>query len=314
MRRGSQFLASEVAELESILSRIPAANTLERFGFEQRLKSAQAALDQVRGGVEPERMQLTFRGLPVTGSQGIAAEFGGKAAVAFAEAFAAIVAGMKERLNFMGPIPEKARNRLLITGTAVGSFGFEFQLPQLQPDLFSESGGAEEALERLLALMQLSAQGSDDQIADIVADVHPRAVRKVAEFLEYLSQNQAWCGLEFKQDVFRYSDIDQLRWSRDRLGEDNIREDRETFLGELQGVLPNGRTFEFKVSGDDRIIRGKVGLGIADPDILNRNWLHHAASLTLNVVQVGQSRPRFTLNDLQDITDAGPARTAQTKS
>lgn len=304
MRRGSRSLTSEVAELESILSKIPASNKFERFGFEQRLRAAQAALAQVQDVVEPERTQLTFRGLPVMGSKGIAAEFGSKAAVAFTEAFTAIVAGMKDRLSYMGPIPDKARNQLLITGTAVGSFGFEFQLPHLQPDFFSESGGAEEALERLFALLQVSAQGSDDEIAEIVAEVHPRAVRKVAAFLNYLSQNQAWCGLEFRQKVFRYKNVDQLRRSRDRLSEGNIHEDQESFLGELQGVLPKGRSFEFKISGDDRIIRGKVGLGIEDPDILNREWLHKAISLTLNVVQVGQSRPSFTLNDLGDIKEA----------
>jgi hypothetical protein len=215
------------------------------------------------------------------GSKGIAAEFGSKAAVAFTEAFTAIVAGMKDRLSYMGPIPDKARNQLLITGTAVGSFGFEFQLPHLQPDFFSESGGAEEALERLFALLQVSAQGSDDEIAEIVAEVHPRAVRKVAAFLNYLSQNQAWCGLEFRQKVFRYKNVDQLRRSRDRLSEGNIHEDQESFLGELQGVLPKGRSFEFKISGDDRIIRGKVGLGIEDPDILNREWLHAPLLLQL---------------------------------
>ncbi|MGO4134783.1 hypothetical protein ACEQ6A_09500 [Rhizobium brockwellii] len=290
--------------MESILERIPAANTLERFGFEQRLKNARAALAQVQDTVEPERTQLTFRGLPVMGSKGIAAEFGSKAAVAFTEAFTAIVSGVKDRLNYMGPIPDKARNQLLITGTAVGSFGFEFQLPHLQPDFFSESGGAEEALERLFALLEVSAQGSDDEIAEIVAEVHPRAVRKVAAFLTYLSQNQAWCGLEFKQKIFRYKNVDQLRRSRDRLSESNIHEDEQTLLGELQGVLPKGRTFEFKISGDDQIIRGKIGLGVEDPDVLNREWLHRPISIGLNIVQVGQSRPTYTLNDLEGIKEA----------
>jgi hypothetical protein len=304
VRRGSRSLASEVAELELMLSRIPASNALERFGFEQRLKIARAALEQTQAVIEPERSQLTFRGLPVTGSKGIAAEFGSKAVVAFTEAFTAIIAGMKDRLNYMGPIPDKARHQLMITGTAVGSFGFELQLPNLQPDFFSESGGAEEALERLFALLKISAEGTDDEIADVVAEVHPRAVRKVAEFLNYLSQHQAWCGLEFKQKVFRYRNIEQLRQSRDRLSEGNIHEDVEAFRGELQGVLPKGRSFEFKISGDDHIIRGRVGIGIEDPDVLNREWLHRPVEVRLNVVQVGQSRPSYTLNELGDIKEA----------
>lgn len=304
MRRGSQSLAAEVAELESVLSRIPASNVLERFGFEQRLQAARATLEQFQDILEPERAQLTFRGLPVKGSEGISAEFGSKAVVAFSEAFTAILAGMRDRLQYMGPIPGKARNQLMITGTAVGSFGFELRLPNLTPDLFSESGGAEEALESLLALLKVSAEGSDDEIADLVSQLHPRSVRKVADFLNYLSLNQAWCGLQFKARVFRYRNIDQLRQSRDRLSENNIREGKSVFLGELQGVLPKGRTFEFKVSGDDEVIRGRVGIGIEDPDVLNREWLHRPMRVNLNVVQVGQSRPSYALDDLEDIREA----------
>lgn len=304
MKRGSQSLASEVAELETVLARIPVSNALERFGFEQRLSAARAALEQGQSSLEPERTQLTFRGLPVTGSEGISAEFGSKAIVAFSEAFTAILAGMRDRLQYMGPIPGKARNQLMITGTAVGSFGFELRLPNLNPDFFSESGGAEEALERLLALLKVSAEGSDDEIADLVSQLHPRSVRKVAAFLNYLSQNQAWFGLQFKARVFRYRNIEELRKSRDRLSESNIHEDKTVFLGELQGVLPKGRTFEFKISGDDAVLRGRVGAGIDDPDVLNREWLHRPVSVRLNVFQVGQSRPSYILDDVDDIQDA----------
>ncbi|TGV09038.1 hypothetical protein EN816_31550 [Mesorhizobium sp. M8A.F.Ca.ET.173.01.1.1] len=301
MRRKSHTLVSEISELEAVLSRIPETSIIERFGFEQRLKAARATLEQAQDSIEPERTQLTFRGLPVRGSQGIYAEFGSKAAVAFTEAFTAIMAGMKDRLNYMGPIPDKARNQPLITGTAVGSFGFEFQLPSLNPDFFSDSGGAEEALERLLGLLQVSAEGTDDDVAELVAEVHPRAVRKVASFLEYLSRNQAWCGLEFKHKIFKYRNVEQLRRSRDRLSEGNIRESRDEFSGELQGVLPRGRTFEFKISGADQILKGRVGLGIEDPDVLNREWLHKPVKILLNVFQVGKSRPSYILADLESI-------------
>jgi hypothetical protein len=301
VRRRSHTLASEVAELEAVLSRIPESSVIERFGFEQRLKTARAALEKVKDSIEPERAQLTFRGVPVKGSQGIHAEFGGKAAIAFTEAFTAIMAGMKDRLNYMGPIPDKTRNQPLITGTAVGSFGFEFELPSLHPEFFSDSGGAEEALERFFSLLQVSSDGTDDDVAELIAEVHPRAVRKVAAFLEYLSRNQSWCGIEFKTKVFKYRNLEQLRHSRDRLSESNIRENREIFRGELQGVLPKGRTFEFKIGGTEQILRGKVGLGIEDPDVLNRDWLHRPINITLNVFQVGKSRPSYILADLNSL-------------
>jgi len=49
------------------------------------------------------------------------------------------------------------------------------------------------------------------------------------------------------------------------------------------------------------ILRGKVGPEIEDPNILNHEYLYKPAMLTLQVVQVGQGRPRFTLAKLSDI-------------
>ena len=31
-------------------------------------------------------------------------------------------------------------------------------------------------------------KGSDDEVAEVVDEIHPRAVKKVAEFLEYITQ------------------------------------------------------------------------------------------------------------------------------
>ncbi|CAN7205177.1 hypothetical protein [Brucella pseudogrignonensis] len=301
MRQKNHALMSEVAELEAILARIPVSNVIERAGFEQRLKSARARLGQAADVFEPERTRLTFRGLPVVGSKGISAEFGSKAVVGFSDAFSAIIAGMKNPLNYMGPVPDKSHHQLLITGTAVGSFGFEFELPNLPANFFSESGGAEEALDKFINLLKLSAEEDDDLVTEVVASVHPRAVRKVTSFLSYLYRNQAWCGLEFKHGVFRYRNIEQLRRSRDRLSQNNIREDAVTYRGHIQGVLPKGRTFEFQAFDETGILRGKVGLGIEDPDVLNRNWLHKPVEITLDFVQVGQGRPNYTLGNLKHI-------------
>jgi len=304
MKKGSNTLAAEIVELEALLAQIPEENVLERFGFEQRLQLARESVNAVVALSEPERMQLTFRGEPVRGSNGIAAEFGSKASIFFTEAYTATIAGIKDRLKYMGPIPDKAKNQLLITGTAVGSFGFEFELPHLQSELFSESGGAEEAMATIVSLFKVSAESTEEAVTEVVSELHPRAIRKIASFLSYLSKNEAWCGLEFKDTAFRYRDIDQLRKSRDRLMKESVRETVEVYRGELQGVLPQGRTFEFKVGGEIGVIRGKVGASVEDPDILNRDWLHRFVEINLHVVQIGHGRPSFTLNELVDIKDA----------
>jgi hypothetical protein len=297
-------ISSEIKELESLLAEIPEENVIERIGFESRLRSARAAIAGIAEYQMLHKARLTFRGKPVFGSHGISADFATKAAGAFTEAVTAIAAGLAENLKFMGPIPDKQKNQLLITGTAIGSFGFEFELPQTpNGKLFTEMSRAENALDKVQELFRLASEGNDDEIAELVAEIHPRAVKKAADFLDYISQQEAWCGLEFKKRSFRFQSIDQLKSSAARLKEDNIHEKEETFIGELQGVLPASRNFEFKPFDQQQIIKGKVGHEIEDADVLNHDFLHKSVSIQLQVIHVGQGRPRYTLQSLPALTN-----------
>lgn len=294
------FLASEVRELEALLASIPEESIIERMSLEARLVTAKEALAALPRQ-STAKAHLTFRGKPVFGSHGIAADFGAKAAGAFSDAFAAVAAGLSEGLRYMGPIPNRDKNQLLITGTAIGSFGFEFELPIAEPTLFSEATKAREAMAKIEALFRLAAEGSDDEMTEVIEEVHPRAVKKVYEFLELLVQQHAWCGLAFADRFFRFGDYEQIKASCERLKDDNIREREETYQGEFQGVLPAGRSFEFRLADQEGLIRGKVDPAIDDPDVLNREWLHKPATARFTVMQVGQGRPRYTLMSLDDL-------------
>jgi hypothetical protein len=295
-------IASEIKELESLLADIPIDNVVERMGLGSRLELARTEIANITENQLIHKARLTFRGRPVFGSHGIAADFAAKAAGAFTDAVSSVAAGLAENLSYMGPIPDKQKNQLLITGTAIGSFGFEFELPQPVGDgWFPEPSKAENALDKVQKLFRLASEGNDDEIAELVDEIHPRAVKKVADFLNYISQQEAWCGLEFKDRYFRFQDIDQLKASAERLREDNIRESEDTYFGEFQGVLPASRNFEFKLSDQEGILKGKVGPEIEDADVLNRNFLHKPVSLKLHVIQVGQGRPRYTMQSLADI-------------
>lgn len=293
-------IASEVSELEALLASLPPDHIIERMSLESRLQSAQASLAALPKQAE-SKARLTFRGKPVLGSHGIAADFSGKAVAAFSDAFVAVSAGLTEGLRDMGPIPNRDKNQLLITGTAIGSFGFEFELPTPEPMLFPEMDQPREAMSRIESLFRLAAEGSDDEMAEVISEIHPRAVRKVYEFLDLLVQQRAWCGLEFGERFFRYANYEQLQASCERLKDDNIQEREESYQGEFQGVLPTGRTFEFRLSDQKEIIRGKVDRAIEDPDVLNRDWLHKSVIVAFDVMQVGQGRPRYTLTSLDKL-------------
>ena len=112
-------IASEIRELENLLAAIPEGNVIERMSLESRLESAKAALTGLPQQVAP-KARLTFRAKPVFGSHGIAADFGGKAAGAFSDAFAAVAAAIeqatrKERERCLAIVLDEAR-RLPNTG------------------------------------------------------------------------------------------------------------------------------------------------------------------------------------------------------
>lgn len=296
--------SSEVKDLEGLLAETPDENVIERIGLEERLKNAKSAIKNVQEHLLVHKARLTFKGKPVYGSHGIAADFAAKAAASFSDAVSAVAAGLAENLHYMGPIPDKQKNQLLITGTAIGSFGFEFELPEPDNTLFPIQSDAENALDKMEELFRLATLGSDDELAEVVTEIHPRAVKKAAEFLAYIAQQDALCSLEFKERRFQYEDIDQLQHSKKRLQEDNILESEELFSGKMVGVLPLGRSFELILDGDkQRVIRGKIGSDIEDPDILNRDFLQKNIKITLQVIQVGQGRPRFTMQSLPQLIE-----------
>lgn len=304
--RRKDALVSEIGEVEAILEKIPSENVIDRFGLESRLTELKAELELLPDRIqEPERLSLTFRGEPVRGSTAISADFAGSASSAFVDAFSAIIAGLKGSLKYSGPIPDKVSAPLMITGVATGSFGFEMELPNLQGEFFEEKASAGGAVEVLKELLRVSAKGTDDDISDIVEEIHPRAVRKVADFLSEISKKGAWCGLEFRDSYFKYSSLEELKSSEKRLRKENISETEETYFGEFQGFLPQGRNFEFVVSDGSGVIRGRLGPDIEDPDVLNREWLHNPTRVKFNVVQVGQGRPRYTLLSLDDLVAQG---------
>ena len=297
-----QAIEAEIHEVERLLTQIPEDAAIDRFSFKQRLDHLRAELAYLqRPGKAPERLRLTFRGAPVSDSRGIHADFSGKVSTAFSDAFSAILAGLNNNLNYMGPIPDRSRHPLLITGTAVGSFGFEIELP-VDDDLFAEYSGADDAIELFRNLLRTSAEGTDDEIAEIVQEIHPRAVKKVVDFLEVQHLNNAWCGIEFRGDYFKYSNLGQLEISENRLREDNINEGNETFRGEFLGILPQSRTFEFQVLNEETILKGKIDREIEEPSVLNRDWLHKLVTATFSVVRVGNGRPKYALKSLESLS------------
>ena len=287
-------LNAERSALRGMIAAIPKDDVLDRASLEYRLREVEGLLATVAAGTRlPVSAKLTFRGRPVVGSQGIFAEFAMAATKAFTEAVAMMAASLLGPLATIGPIPNRDQNQLLITNTAIGSFGFELQ-EHADNLLFGEETTVGQALSLTQKLLE-STIGSDDELTDATAGVDPRVIKATRDFLQTLTNNDAVCGLTIGTHPFRFSGVEQVRTAIERLGQDNLHENEETFTGMFQGVLPNRRTFEFLVQPDESVILGKIGSGVTNPGTLNQH-LSQIVKIKLTATRVGSGRPKYVLN------------------
>ena len=230
---------------------------IERQGLAFRKKQVEEILvsqqDLLR---EPARVRLTFRGKPVVAAHGLLADFGTAVLKAFTYAVAAVGASQNAPLRSRGAIPGQANYRLMITGTALGSFGFELEAV-CPEDLLPESSPIELAIMRTMSILQATV-GTDEVLVEAVSDTHPRALGALRTFLRRVADQEATCILEFRDHVLRFANVSQVRRSEARLSTDNISDEEQVMSGRFLGMLPNRRTFEFRDSVIDRVISGRL--------------------------------------------------------
>jgi len=292
-----QQLLAEQAFLSRDLTDTPANAKLTRMSIEARLRKVEAELAALAvDEYQPARARLTFDGVPVIGSHGIFADFAMKAVSSFTDAVASVAASLVAPLASMGPIPNRDQNQLLITNTAIGSFGFELEEFRGSQVSMCDESPVSIALERTQALLQSTLQ-SDDELADVASETDPRALDKIRSFLKVLTDSEAVCALQYKGQSIRFSDVGQVRSSLERLSTDNLHEWPQQLEGVFVGVLPQSRSFEFRLTDNQQIIRGKVAAAFQNIDDINRH-LHQPVRIEVMTTQVGNGKPRYLLKTI----------------
>ena len=291
-RQEYRFLLGERTALEKLLKQLPPSSVIERVSLEARKKEVEETLKANPLPVhEPARAKLTFSGKPIVESYGIFAKFGAEALEAFSDTITAIGSSQRGPLGTRGTLPNREDFDLLITGTALGSFGFELEELPKNPTFFPSP--VETAIEKAKALMEATV-GSDDDLADAASETDPRVITALRSFLKKMADQEAICAFEFKEKVFRFADVGQVRRSEERLSQENIREDNSEITGVFQGVLPKRRTFEFVAENTEEVIFGKVGSEIDDAGQINHD-LKIPVIIKVHKTQVGSGRPRYVL-------------------
>ena len=296
--REVRFLQAEQATLATLLAQLPASSVIERQGLEFRKRKVEEVLaSQHAADRQPAKLRLTFRGKPIAGSYGIFADFGAAAVTAFTDAVAAIGASRNTSIGSRGRLPNRESYRLLITDTASGSFGFKLQEAP-QDHAFDEARGLElfhkpSAVDLTMSLLEATVD-TDEKLTEAIADTHPRALDALRAFLKQMVDHEAVCAVEFKDHVFRFADVGQVRQSQTRLCQDNLFEEELNLSGRFRGALPARREFEFLSGESGEVMSGKIDTCIKDADAINE-ILDRPVRIRVHARRVGSGQARYIL-------------------
>ena len=288
-------LIAEQTALQQMVDATPREDVIDRGSLIAQLQHVQRRLATEDIERQPARVRLTFSGRPVVASHGIFAEFGTEAVSGFTEAVVAMAASQVAPLAAKGRIPNRDQHQLLITNTALGSFGFELEEHSNETASIDEPSTVALAIERTQTLLH-GTQGTDEDLADSAVAVDRRALDKIRAFLQTLADHGAVCAIETAGRRVAFTDVGQVRSSLARLSAENLVEHEETLTGELIGVLPAARTFEFQTD-DQQIIRGQIAASIGDAHVLNE-LLRQPAAIRVLVTRFGRGRGRYALLDV----------------
>lgn len=271
--------------------------------LENRLQDVVTQLDAYEG-YAPGIVDacLTFSGEPVSGNRGIWADFAGAAISAFQTAVTAVGAATRSTLPHRGRIPNSDDYQLMITGTALGSFGFQVE-DSSQLRFSGQPSPVESAIEQIQSILTASV-GTDEQLADAIENTDQRAISALSNFLKTVADGAAVCTLTFKGNEFRFRDTDQVWQSQKRLSRDIV-DDDVILIGHFKGFLPGALRAEFLIESTEAkflkqkigtVIGGRVASAVAAQ--ISENLGRHVR-VQVRTSGIGLVQPRFTFTSCE---------------
>lgn len=252
-------LKSDLASVRGLLAEMSEDDVLSSLSLRHRLQALEAELgasdDMTATAAD---VALIFDGGPVRGSSAIDADFAGRALQDYQELITKHVAlsnfgGLAER----GPVQRdaKAQARMNVTALVHGSFGFVLQEDRAdEPEFFvSPTRQAVEEVSNLLHDATATEGAPFDARLD---EVDVRVFQALRRFVTNLQNAGSTLRIAEQE---RETKLDRAGVGRafERLIASEVESSEETLIGELIGLVPIQRRFEFRGT-DGEIIQGRV--------------------------------------------------------
>ena len=303
-------LESELSAIDAMLTQLDEHDFISRQSLEYKKREISAELMSFSDHSNfTASVILAFEGGPVQGSKGIDVDFASKTLEAYQLLITKQMAAQDSQLARTGPVPFRQLARMQITDIIHGSFGFKLE----------ESGGdqltlidnpMQKAIGQIDDLILTFATGNDDAYQNTLAGVDRRVFISVQSFFENLYRDSAALKIIESDRNLSVSHYDVIR-GRERVAGVEVVDNDISVEGELLGLAPISRRFDFRVVRSDylesqKILSGQVGQKLST-DYLER--LHgdvrisgqiYSASITYRVAKRadGTTSESFILTDL----------------
>ncbi len=253
------ILESDLAAVEGLLKRVGPRDRLARLTLSKRKSSIEAELHKLADTRHTTAsVLLSFEGGPVRGSYGIDADFAGRALQDYQELLAKQAAAHDNGgLARKGPVPDRQMSRLNITNVVHGSFGF-----LLEEDGADQPQMIDSALlisvKKITDLLRAFSDLDQNSFEQALNEIDPRVFLSLKDFIEDLYRGGATLKLieDDRQVVF---DSLAVATARERIIATEVSDSEVILNGELLGVVPIQRRFDFRVHPSQEDIKGKVG-------------------------------------------------------
>ncbi|WAC24388.1 hypothetical protein [Blastomonas sp. SL216] len=252
-------LKSEAASVEALLARISDKDIVSRLSLAHRLEALQQEItEHANENSTLAGVALIFDGDPVTGSSSIDAEFAGKTLQNYQELISKQVAFSAGMLGPRGPVPIEAQEaaRMHVKSLIHGSFGFVLEEARAdEPGMFDSP--VKIAISQISDIMIDVAATNLNAFNHRLEDMDFRVFNTLKKFVSVIYKARATVRVAEREREVRF-DLAGLGRAYERLRETDVSETEEMVEGELLGIVPIQRRFEFRRGDTFEVIKGRV--------------------------------------------------------
>lgn len=301
-------LLADVASVEAMLRTLSPRDLVGRHGFESRIEELRRNLSEIETAEERlASVALYFGGEPVIGSRGIRAEFGSTIVASYQDLIAKVWSTLAGgNLALRGQIRDRDAAQLHITNLVHGSFGFLLEeLDQQGPPLFTSplKEAADKSTEYLIGF----AEEDEQPFVQLTEEINSRVFNSIRDFFRPIHRGNAVFRI-VEGEVDRSFDRQAVERAYNRGEATEIDDQDVTVEGELIGVVPYARRFEFRTSPRNELVSGKIDKSFGQSylermhqeQLIGRRW--EAVLRRRETKTPGRIAESFTLIDLKELT------------